>query len=232
MRALPWPVWLGIGVSLIAAAVGSWAGLQFLASATGWLWWSSHLLPASVDIGGVSAGWVWLRGVVTPHARQYARRLTFFAATLSLGGNAVSHLVAEGVLDGGAWPLIVAVGAIPAVMLVALVHLAALVTEIPHRPESTAVEPTAPAPQVRALASTPTPSAAPAVKPSPAARANRQGGTRQAIVLDILTRASAPDEVPQPAQIRSDWNVSQATAERVRAEVLAALNTTPTTQEA
>lgn len=228
-RPLPWPVWVGIGVALIAAAVGSWAALHFLAASTGWVWWSPHLLPASVDIGGVSAGWVWLRADVTPHAREYAKRLTFGAAALSLAGNAVGHLVAEGVLDGGSWPLIVAVGAVPAVMLVALVHMAALVTESPHAATSPpAVDPqpipssTAENPQVIEVApSPPAPKTTRTDTVKPSAR-----GNRQAIVLDILATSTTPDEVPQPATIRETWGVSQATAERARAEALNTLNTT------
>lgn len=230
---LTWPVWLGLGVALAAAVVASWSTLAGVALATGWAPRVNHLLPASVDVTAAVSGWVWIRGQVAPHVRSYARALTYVAGGASIGGNALGHLVAEGVLDGSWWPLIVAVGAVPAVMLVTLVHLAALLAEGPEALPAEAPQ-VVTAPEVTVATEVPRP-----LRPSPAApsRPRRPAPQRPdsatpktVIVTALLEEARTPDQVPFPAAIRKRWKVSKSTAERARADVLAALN--PTAQEA
>ena len=132
--------YVGILAVAIAAAVLSFdalTGLAGLAGVTGdpggfRLAW---LLPIAVDAYAVTSTRVWLRSAVTPATVAYARRNAVGAITLSVAGNAAFHgLTAAGIdrprlaASGYGWLLVVAVSAVPPVMLGLVAHLHALVS--------------------------------------------------------------------------------------------------------
>ncbi len=132
--------YVGILAVAIAAAVLSFdalTGLAGLAGVTGEpggfrLAW---LLPIAVDAYAVTSTRVWLRSAVTPATVAYARRNAVGAITLSVAGNAAFHgLTAAGidrprlVASAYGWLLVVAVSAVPPVMLGLVAHLHALVS--------------------------------------------------------------------------------------------------------
>jgi hypothetical protein len=112
----------------------------------------SWLLPIAVDAYAVTATRVWLRTAGTARTAAYARRNAVGAIVLSVAGNATFHgLTAAGVATlattGWGWLLVVAVSAVPPVMLGLVAHLHALVSG-DHRTAETTTRPgseTAPA---------------------------------------------------------------------------------------
>lgn len=118
---------LGIGMSVVvaAAAVASFAGLRDLALITGWHPRLAWLLPLCVDAYAMTATRVWLaKSTRNEHARSWAKWNAIGAIACSVAGNAVDH--ALNVRGGVAWPLVVAVSAVPPIVLGLLVHLAHL----------------------------------------------------------------------------------------------------------
>lgn len=128
-----WPLYAGMLVAGAAAIVASASTLSSLAKAAGWTAWTPWLLPAALDVGGSAGGWCWLRPGVPEPARRFGRALALTGATGTLLGNAAGHLLTTDYLRPGP-VLVVIVGAVPAAMLVALAHLAALLTA--RRPET------------------------------------------------------------------------------------------------
>ena len=141
----------------LAAAVLSFsalAGLAELAGVTaalplpaGGRFRLAWLLPIAVDAYAVTATRVWLRTAGTARTRGYARRNAVGAIALSVAGNAAFHaLIAAGVVSladvRAGWAVIVAVSAVPPVMLGLVGHLHALVSD-DHR--CTPAAPPAPA---------------------------------------------------------------------------------------
>lgn len=127
---------LGMALTGLAAAIASASALAGLAAATGWMTWSSWLLPASVDVLAAVAIRVWLDPTTPGRARRFARLVTIGAVLTSMAGNAAGHLVEAGHLTV-TWPLIVFVGAIPAAALGVVVELHALRTAETTQSEST-----------------------------------------------------------------------------------------------
>lgn len=127
-----WPLYAGMLVAGAAAVVASASTLAALAHAAGWQGWTPWLLPAALDIGGSAGGWCWLRPGVPDGARRFGRVVALAGAAGSLVGNAAGHLMATGYLTPGP-ALVVIVGAVPAAVLVALAHLAALLSVPPTR---------------------------------------------------------------------------------------------------
>ena len=128
----------------LAAAVLSFsalAGLAELAGVTGGLplpaggrFRLAWLLPIAVDAYAVTATRVWLRTAGTARTRGYARRNAVGAIALSVAGNAAYHaLDAAGVTSlvdvRAGWGVVVAVSAVPPVMLGLVGHLHALVSD-------------------------------------------------------------------------------------------------------
>lgn len=194
-RAL-WPIWFGMTIAGTAAVVASAYTLAALATAAGWAAWTPWLLPASIDVGGAVGGWCWLRPGAPDRARAYGRGLALTGGAGTILGNAVGHLVSSGYLQPGP-VLVVVVGAVPAAMLVALAHLAALLI-VPARDAATVapalvdedaareaaadvrvttpagVSPTPAAVGLEGPADAPTPVAAPPAPARPAAAARAQ----------------------------------------------------------
>ncbi|MGP3952635.1 DUF2637 domain-containing protein [Streptomyces sp. 7N604] len=121
-----WLLGAGMAVVGIAAAASSFAGLRDLALRTGWLHSLTWLLPLTVDAYAMTATRVWLAASTrNARARAWAKANAIGAIAVSVGGNAVDHAAAAKVIPI-TWPLIVAVSAIPPVVLGLLVHMAHL----------------------------------------------------------------------------------------------------------
>lgn len=183
---------LATGMTLVglAAAASSFSGLFDLARRTGWLLWLCALLPLTVDAYAMTATRVWLaKSTCNAYARRWAKANAIGAITVSVAGNAVDHAVAAGVFRM-VWPLVVAVSAIPPIVLGLLVHMA----HLRHLPPAGEAAPTAdtgstpaaserqPADNGSAAAPLPPPVAAPA-EPAPPKTEQRPrravGGSKQ-----------------------------------------------------
>jgi len=125
-RLDPW-TWGGVGVAGTTAAVASAGAQHQLAVAAGWGEATAWLLPCCVDTLAAVGARVWLDTTATDTARRYARMVALVAVTVSLALNAAGHATAVGSLAISV-PLVVAVGAVPAVSLAATVHLSAVRT--------------------------------------------------------------------------------------------------------
>jgi hypothetical protein len=105
------------------------------------------LLPIAVDAYAVTATRVWLRTAGTARTRGYARRNAIGAIGLSVAGNATYHaLGAAGVASlataRAGWLIVVAVSAVPPVMLGLVGHLHALVSDDRQPAPAPLVQPT------------------------------------------------------------------------------------------
>jgi hypothetical protein len=104
--------------------------LRDLATVAGWPVWYAWLLPVCVDAYAVTATRVWLVGSTrSRRARRFARTNAGAAIFLSLAGNACWHLVAAHLL-AVSWPVVLAVGAVPPLILGAVSHLAVLRSQV------------------------------------------------------------------------------------------------------
>lgn len=168
-RVRDWWVTLGIGISAVSAAVSSFAGLRGLAVAAGWPVWLAWLLPSTIDAYGMTATRVWLAGSTgSARARRFARTNAVGAIGLSVAGNASYHLIAVH-LVAVTWTVVVAVGAVPALVLGLVAHLAVLRNQIdavpvvaadsvrtpPGREVRTVVRQSGPGPARKAVPGTP-----------------------------------------------------------------------------
>ena len=117
-------------MSATSAAVSSFAGLRELAVVAGWPVVLAPLLPLTVDAYAMTATRVWLaESTRSQRARRFARANAVGAILLSLTGNAVYHLIAVH-LVAASWVVVVAVGAVPALVLGLVSHLAVLRTQV------------------------------------------------------------------------------------------------------
>lgn len=124
-RQRDWWVSLGIGISAVSAGFSSFAGLRSLAEATGWAA-MAPLFALCVDAYALTSIRVWLTSsAAAPNVRTYAKWNAIGAILLSLAGNAVWHLISANLL-AVTWPVVMAVGGIPPVILGLVSHLAAL----------------------------------------------------------------------------------------------------------
>jgi hypothetical protein len=123
-----WLFGIGVmGVSL-AAAVSSYAGLSGLADLVGWNHRLALLLPLTIDAYAITATRVWLsKSTRSAKARRWAKSNTIGAIATSVAGNAVSHAANAHVFHV-TWPIVVAVSAIPSIVLGLIVHLWHLAT--------------------------------------------------------------------------------------------------------
>lgn len=136
---LLWTVLVGMAVVAVAGAILSfdaWAGLARLVGITGQvgsieLAW---LLPITVDVFAAVATGVWLAGALVSHdTRIYARANALGSILLSIVGNGLYHgLTASGYGVGKGqhavdWKIVVAISAIPPLVLGLVGHLVALV---------------------------------------------------------------------------------------------------------
>ena len=147
----------GMSAVAVAAAVLSFSalsGLAVLAGVAGAVplpgtvagFRLAWLLPIAVDAYAVTATRVWLRADADDRIRTYARRNALGAIGLSVAGNAAYHaLSAAGVSTlatvRAGWLVVVAVSAVPPVILGLVGHLHALVTTHTGQPAPVAVPP-------------------------------------------------------------------------------------------
>ncbi len=140
-----WWVILGLAVTATSAAVSSFAGLRGLAVVAGWPGWPAPLLPATIDSYAMTSVRIWLsESTRSVRARRFARTNAAGAILLSLAGNGVYHAIAVGLLQPS-WVVVVAVGAVPALVLGLVSHAAVLRTQadppdptsVPGRPMRT-----------------------------------------------------------------------------------------------
>lgn len=115
---------LGMTVSALSAAVSSFSGLRELAMLAGWSDVLSPLLPLCIDSLAMTSVRVWVSSATrSERARRFARRTALGAVLLSLAGNAVYHVIAAGLLEV-TWLVVLSVGAVPALVLGLVSHLA------------------------------------------------------------------------------------------------------------
>lgn len=113
----------------VAAAVLSFDTLRALAIVCGTPDRIAFLLPVAVDLAAAVATVLWLRAR-RADVVELARRIAWSTLAASVVGNGLEHyLVAEHVAPH--WTLVVAVGAVPAAILGAIVHLAVVATTTP-----------------------------------------------------------------------------------------------------
>jgi hypothetical protein len=185
-------------LSGLAELAGVTAGLPLPTGGRVRLAW---LLPIAVDAYAVTATRVWLRTAGAARTRAYARRNAVGAIGLSVAGNAAYHaLIAAGVASLAAvragWVVVVAVSAVPPVLLGLVGHLHALVSD-DHSP---------------AVAPVPAPSAPP-VSP---ARTARTGAARTGTRRGIRTGSAAGARTGRRAPARTDAELTAALAELPR----------------
>lgn len=139
-----WWVVAGLTVAAASAAASSFGALRGLALVAGWPVKMAPLLPLVIDAYAMTATRVWLaRPTRSLRARRFARTNAIGAIGLSFIGNATYHLIATSLLVAN-WMAVVAVGAVPALVLGLVSHLAVLRAEVdpavpapdPSRPEA------------------------------------------------------------------------------------------------
>lgn len=120
----------------LAAAVSSWTGWVGLAHKCGWTeTWTlpvtetkvqlAWLAAAMVDVYAVVAFRVWLRsaGWVSLATREYARKSTFLAIGLGVGGNASYYLMETWKVGKAPWWLVVLFSSLAPIVLGLICHL-------------------------------------------------------------------------------------------------------------
>lgn len=119
----------GVGA---AAAVLSWDSLRGLCALIGYHGWLAWIGPACVDLYALTATWAWIgHGTRSRTVRAWARWNALLAIALSIMGNALYHRLIAGLRPGVVpvvdWRVVVAVSAVPPLMLGLAVHLRTLV---------------------------------------------------------------------------------------------------------
>jgi Protein of unknown function (DUF2637) len=122
-------VMAGMLIAAASAAVASFTGLRGLALLSGWPGRLAWLLPVTLDAYAMTSARVWLASTTgTCRARRFARANAVGAITAGIVGNAAYRSIAAGLLHISS-PIVVAVGAVPAVVLGLTAHLHALRTQ-------------------------------------------------------------------------------------------------------
>ncbi|GAA2061073.1 hypothetical protein GCM10009839_85000 [Catenulispora yoronensis] len=113
----------GIGVVILAAGVLSFSALRRLGISAGWNPELAALLPVSIDVYALISTVSWLVLAEGAEDRKRSGINASVAVSLSVVGNGIEHLDAFHVLTVG-WPVVIAVSAIPPVVMALSVHLA------------------------------------------------------------------------------------------------------------
>ncbi|MEV4917845.1 DUF2637 domain-containing protein [Streptomyces tirandamycinicus] len=236
-----WLLYAGMGTVGAAAAASSYAALQDLAVRTGWWMQLSWLLPLTIDAYAMTAVRVWLgKSTRNDHARAWAKANAIGAIVLSVAGNAVDHAIAARVIPVG-WPLIVAVSAVPPIVLGLLVHMAHLRT-LPPTAQTAISSPAAPQgrqppPPAEEVPLPPVPPKPPAepsnrqprrrAKSAPKRQELPPGKTDQELIDAARERIAAGQE-PSATWLIKTYGVGTSRAARIRD---AALQSTPAAAE-
>jgi hypothetical protein len=114
---------LGMAAVSLAAAISSYSGLASLADLVGWNHRLALLLPLTIDAYALTATRVWLSPkTASRRARRWAKGNAIGAIATSVAGNAVAHAANAHVFHV-TWPVVVAVSAIPSIVLGLITHL-------------------------------------------------------------------------------------------------------------
>lgn len=232
-------VYTGLAAVGLAAAVLSfdaWTGLARLVGITGHLGpvWLDWLLPITVDAYAITATGVWLAGrTISDSTRAYARACAIGAILLSVAGNATYHgltsvHVGAGTMD---WRIVVAVSAIPPLVLGLVGHLVALVGRDRRTDQTTDTNPVRTAAVKRTSDSGPvnvdqTPVAGPATTQTPHRPKVRRPLRVPSVVRTIgpaddtadlaKLHANYPDRTPSLTQIQTTLGCGRSKAVRLR----------------
>jgi len=244
----------GMTTVALAAAVSSYSGLASLADLAGWNHRLALLLPLTIDAYALTATRVWLSPKTAgQRARRWAKGNAIGAIATSVAGNAVSHAAAAHVFSV-AWPVVVAVSAIPSIVLGLITHLWHLrntpdpvVPAAAQRFAGTVVDPVpepVPTPQPEPAESAPEPVAEDTAQDQPKttrrrppARSRKPAKTTapRRTEADLLAAASALNteaiaQTGTPVSLRrlkAELRVGQPVAERLRAALAARSDVTP-----
>jgi hypothetical protein len=113
----------GIGIVILAAGILSFSALSRLGISAGWSPTLSALLPVSIDVYALISTVSWLVLAEGAEDRKRSGINASVAVSLSVLGNGIEHLSSFHVLTVG-WPVVIAVSAIPPVVMALSVHLA------------------------------------------------------------------------------------------------------------
>ncbi|MBS2549642.1 DUF2637 domain-containing protein [Catenulispora sp. NL8] len=113
----------GIGIVILAAGILSFSALRRLGIAAGWTPGLAALLPVSIDVYALISTVSWLVLAEGEADRRRSGINASVAVCLSVVGNGIEHLNAFHVLTVG-WPVVIAVSAVPPVVMALSVHLA------------------------------------------------------------------------------------------------------------
>jgi hypothetical protein len=113
----------GIGIVILAAGILSFSALRRLGISAGWNPGLAALLPVSIDVYALISTVSWLVLAEGPEDRKRSGINASVAVSLSVVGNGIEHLNMFHVLTVG-WPVVIAVSAIPPVVMALSVHLA------------------------------------------------------------------------------------------------------------
>ncbi|MFE0037435.1 DUF2637 domain-containing protein [Streptomyces sp. NPDC059015] len=228
-----WLLYAGMGAVGAAAAASSYAALQDLAIRTGWWTQLSWLLPLTIDAYAMTAVRVWLgKSTRNDHARSWAKANAIGAIVLSVAGNAVDHAIAAGVFPVG-WLLIVAVSAVPPIVLGLLVHMAHLRTVHPDA----SVNDSTPATHEGQQSPPPVPSATPAASGDrQPRRRGKNSSKRQDLppgksdqeLIDAARERIAAGQEPSATWLIKTYGVGTSRAARIRDAALQITSVAPT----
>lgn len=118
--------WTGLAVVLTAAAVLSFDALRELAITCRIDPDLAFLLPVAIDAGAAVSTRAWLSRRANADAERFARRLTWALLGLTVTGNATHQIIASDGMPAWLVAVMVLVGAVPAAVMGAAVHLAVL----------------------------------------------------------------------------------------------------------
>lgn len=188
----------GMAAVSLAAAISSYSGLASLADLAGWNHRLALLLPLTIDAYAMTATRVWLSPKTAgAKARRWAKGNAIGAIATSVAGNGVAHAANAHVFHV-AWPIVVAVSAIPSIVLGLITHL----WHLRNNPDPIPVPDTTPVPPADAIADTPTgTSASESAGTPPVPPARKAAGT---------PRRTATAKTVDKAPVRTDEELLDA----------------------
>lgn len=200
----------GMAAVSLAAAISSYSGLASLADLAGWNHRLALLLPLTIDAYAMTATRVWLSPRTAGHrARRWAKGNAIGAIATSVAGNGVAHAANAHVFHV-AWPIVVAVSAIPSIVLGLITHL----WHLRNTPDPTPVPATSSVPATGAapVPATDTTADAPTGIPNPEASGSSTGTAtvRAPRKATGSPRRAAAKSAPGRAPVRSDEELLDA----------------------
>ena len=186
---------LGMAAVSLAAAISSYSGLASLADLVGWNHRLALLLPLTIDAYALTATRVWLSPkTASRRARRWAKGNAIGAIATSVAGNAVAHAANAHVFHV-TWPVVVAVSAIPSIVL-------GLITHLWHLRNTPAPVPVAVEAETAAVVPVPVPAQVPEIEAeaaAPAPRKRAQGTGRKSTATAVAQLRAKHPELSQVA---------------------------------